>query len=62
MGGKGMPSELLSSVVGAQRAVGIMARALKPQADILLWLLRIFVLLIPLGIYAAIAGAEHTSR
>lgn len=62
MGGKDVTSEVLTSVVGAQRAAGILAQALKPQADILLWLLRIFVLLIPLSIFAAIASAEHTSR
>ena len=62
MGGKDVTSELLSSVVGAQRAAGIMAQAHKPQSDILLWLLRIFVLLIPLSIFAAIASVEHSSR
>lgn len=62
MGGKDVTSELLASVVGAQRAAGIMEQAQKPQADILLWLLRIFVLLIPLSIFAAIASAEHSSR
>ena len=62
MGGKDVTSELLASVVGAQRAAGIMAQAQKPQSDILLWLLRIFVLLIPLSIFAAIASVEHSSR
>lgn len=62
MGGKDVTSELLASVVGAQRAAGIMAQAHKPQSDVLLWLLRIFVLLIPLSIFAAIASVEHTSR
>jgi len=58
MGGKDVTAEILSSVVGPQRAAGIMAQSLKPQADILLWLLRIFVLLIPLSIFAAIASVE----
>ncbi|MCF7789282.1 MAG: hypothetical protein K9N47_24385 [Prosthecobacter sp.] len=62
MGGKDVTPELLGAIVGPQRATGIMAQAHKPQADMMLWLLRIFVLLIPLGIYAAIAGAEHTPR
>ena len=53
MGGKDVTSEMLNSV---------MAQAQKPQSDILLWLLRIFVLLIPLSIFAAIASAEHSSR
>ena len=58
MGGKDVTSEILASVVGPQRASGIMAQAHKPQAYILLWLLRIFVLLIPLSISAAIASVE----
>ena len=62
MGGKDVTSELPSSVVGAQRAAGIMALAHKAQSDILLWLLRIFVLLIPLSFFAAIASVEHSSR
>lgn len=62
MGGMDMTTDLLSSIVGPERATGIMARAQKPQADILLWLLRIFVLLIPLSIFAVIAGVEHSSR
>lgn len=59
MGGVDVTQELLTSVVGAQRAAGVMAQAQKPRADILLWLLRIFILLIPVGIYAAIAGVEQ---
>jgi hypothetical protein len=62
MGGKDVTPELLAAVVGPQRAAGIVAQAQKPQSDVLLWLLRIFVLLIPLSIFAAIASAEHTSR
>ncbi|WP_395742417.1 hypothetical protein [Prosthecobacter sp.] len=62
MGGKDVTPELLSAVVGPQRASGIMAQAQKPRADVLLWVLRIFILLIPLSIFALIASAEHSSR
>jgi hypothetical protein len=62
MGGKDVTAEVLGSVVGAQRAAGIMAKAAKPHSDILLWLLRIFVLLIPLSICVAIAAAETGHR
>lgn len=58
MGGKDVTAEVLGSVVGAQRAAGIVAKAAQPHSDILLWLLRIFVLLIPLSIFAAIASVE----
>lgn len=60
MGGKDVTRELLAAVLGPQRAADVMAQALKPQADILLWLLRIFVLLIPVSIFAAIASVEHS--
>lgn len=59
MGGLDVTTEMLTSVVGPQRATGIMAQAQKPRADILLWLLRILVLMIPVAIYAVIAGVEH---
>ncbi len=62
MGGKDVTTELLSSVVGPQRATAVMAQAHKPHADILLWLLRIFVLLIPLSICVAIASVEGHPR
>lgn len=62
MGGQDVTLEVLSSVVGPQRAAGILQRAAKPHTDILLWLLRIFVLLIPLSICVAIAAAETSHR
>lgn len=57
LGGKDVTSEVVASVVGPQRAEGIMARANKPQADIALWLLRIVVLMIPLSLGVAIFHA-----
>lgn len=62
MGGKEMTAEVLGAIVGPQRTSGIMAKALQPQTDILLWLLRIFVLLIPLSLFAAIASLGHSPR
>ncbi|WP_395748629.1 hypothetical protein [Prosthecobacter sp.] len=62
MGGKDVTPELLAAVLGQQRAAATMARAARPKADIWLWCLRIFILLIPLSIFAAIASVEHTTR
>ncbi|WP_395739212.1 hypothetical protein [Prosthecobacter sp.] len=62
MGGKDVTLELLTAVLGQQRAAATMARAAKPKADIWLWCLRIFILLIPLSIFAAVASAEHPRR
>ncbi len=60
MGGKDITADILSAIVGPQRMNSIMTRAVKPQADIALWLLRILVLSIPASIAVAIFAASSS--
>jgi len=55
MGGRDVTPDLLASVTGPERAASVLARAAKPRAGFWLWLLRSFILMIPVVLYALIA-------
>ncbi|MEZ5388033.1 MAG: hypothetical protein R3F13_21205 [Prosthecobacter sp.] len=62
MGGTDVTADLLASVLGQERSASIMQKAVRPEPDVWLWLLRIFVLAIPVSIYMAIAGIGASPR
>ena len=62
MGGQDVTAVALQSLVGPQRAGGILARAPKKAADPVLWFLRLFCLGIPLAIVSVVFAVQINRR